>query len=106
MGANAMRRIVTALMIAFAILCNGVAIADCYSDFDCGYGNKCVKASGDINITGVCVRPSDQFGNPKPDYSAPQPQPRKVSGCSFDTDCGIGFSCVKRNGQIYGICVK
>ena len=75
MGANAMRRIVTALMIAFAILCNGVAIADCYSDFDCGYGNKCVKASGDINITGVCVRPSDQFGNPKPDYSAPQSQP-------------------------------
>lgn len=95
-----------ALVILGTILGNGIALASCYSDFDCGYGNKCVKASGDINITGVCVRPSDQFGNPKPDYSAPQPQPQKVRGCSFDTDCDIGFSCLKRNGQIYGICVK
>jgi hypothetical protein len=101
-----MRSVARILTVASTTLCIGVANAGCYSDFDCGYGNKCVKASGDINITGVCVRPSDQFGNPKPDYSAPQPQPQKVRGCSFDTDCGIGFSCLKRNGQIYGICVK
>lgn len=101
-----MRATSMALMMIGALVYNSAAQAECYSDFDCGYGNKCIKASGDVNITGVCVRPSDQFGNPKPDYSTPQPQPQKVRGCSFDTDCGIGFSCLKRNGQIYGICVK
>lgn len=101
-----MRAITTALIIAGATLYNGTAFAACYSDFDCGYGNKCVKASRDINLTGVCVTPSDRFGNGRPDYSAPQPQPLKVSGCSFDTECTIGFSCLKRGGQIHGICVK
>jgi len=85
-----------------ALIRMSVAHAECYSDFNCGYGNKCVKASGDINITGGCIRPSDQFGNPNPDYSAPQ----HVRGCSFDTNFGIGFTCLKRNSQIYGICVK
>jgi len=98
--------VMMALAIVGTILGNGIALASCYNDFECGYGNKCVKASGDINITGVCIRPSDQFGNPKLDYSAPQPAPQKVHGCSFDTDCGLGFSCLKRNGQINGICVK
>ena len=101
-----MRTATMALAIVGAIFYNGVAFAGCYNDFECGYGNKCVKASRDINITGVCVTPSDQFGNARPDYSAPKPEPQKVRGCSFDTDCGIGFSCLKRNGQIYGICVK
>ena len=101
-----MRTVTMGLAIAGAFLCNGAALAGCYNDFECGYGNKCVKASGDINIHGVCVRPSDQFGNPKPDYSAPQSQPQEIRGCSLDTDCGIGFSCLKRNGQLYGICVK
>lgn len=95
-------------LLAFvgAILFVNTAIAACYNDFECGMGNKCVKATGDINVTGVCVKPSDQFGNPRPDYSPPQSEPKKVRGCSFDTDCGIGFSCLKRNGQIYGICIK
>ncbi len=104
--AETMRAISNAVLIAGAILFVGAAYAGCFSDFDCGYGNKCVKASRDINITGVCVTPSDKFGSPRPDYSAPKPEPSKVRGCSFDTDCDIGFSCMKRNGQIYGICVK
>jgi len=80
--------------------------AACYSDFDCGFGNKCVKAAGTYNVTGVCVTPSDQFGNKTYNYSPPQGQPHTVNSCSFDTDCSIGFSCMKRSGQIYGICVK
>lgn len=40
-------------------LTNSVASAACNSDFDCGFGNKCVDASGDINITGICVTPGD-----------------------------------------------
>lgn len=101
-----MSKFIKPLFVIISLLCNGVASAGCYNDFDCGYGNKCVKASGDINITGICVTPTDQFGNQKHDYSAPSTEPRKVRGCSFDTDCDIGFSCLKRDGQIYGVCLK
>lgn len=79
---------------------------DCFSDIDCGIGKRCIKARGDINITGTCVTPSDEFGTPQIDTSTPRSQPTNVAGCSFDTDCPIGFSCMKRSGQIYGICVK
>lgn len=84
----------------------GEATKECYSDIECGVGNKCVKARGDINITGTCVTPSNNFGTPIIDTSTPRSQPRNVAGCSFDTDCPIGFSCMKRDFQIYGICVK
>lgn len=94
------------IIIGIFFLLNGVANAECSSDFNCKYGDKCVKASGDINITGVCVTPSDRFGNPSYKYSTPRSSPQNVRNCSFDTDCSIGFSCMKRSGQIYGICVK
>jgi len=93
-------------MLGGLMLASGSALGACYNDFDCGFGNKCVKASGDVNITGVCVTPSDQYGNRSYDYTPPQSRPQNVGNCSFDTDCGIGFSCMKRSGQIYGICVK
>jgi hypothetical protein len=25
--------------------------------------------------------------------------------CSFDTDCDVGSHCLKRSGQLYGVCV-
>jgi hypothetical protein len=99
-----MTKIIMALVMLLSLI--GNASAGCYSDFDCGFGNQCVKASGDINVTGVCVTPSDKFGRKTYEYSTPQSQPRNVGNCSFDTDCNIGFSCMKRSGQIYGICVK
>lgn len=85
---------------------SGKIYAACYNDVECGIGNRCVKASTDINITGICVTPSDQFGNKIYNYSVPSPQPRNINGCSFDAECSIGFSCLKRLGQIQGICVK
>lgn len=101
-----MKRLLIALVVVMTLANSDVANAACYSDFDCGIGGRCVKARGDINISGVCVTPSDNFGNPQIDTRPPSSQPRNISGCSFDTDCPIGFSCMKRSGQIYGICVK
>lgn len=94
------------LVLIGALLANSAAIAGCISDVECGVGNKCVKASGDINLSGICVTPIDQSGNRDYSYSPSKIQPQEVGGCSFDTDCGVGFSCVKRSGQLYGICVK
>ena len=85
---------------------NGAAYDICNTDLDCGLGNKCVKASRDNNITGVCVTPSDTLGNSRPNYSAPKAKPTNVRGCTVDVECNIGFSCLKRVGQIYGVCVK
>ncbi|MDP2810746.1 MAG: hypothetical protein Q8O34_11415 [Rhodocyclaceae bacterium] len=45
-----MRTVTMALTMAGAILCNGIAFASCNSDFECGYGNKCVKAPGDTTF--------------------------------------------------------
>jgi hypothetical protein len=101
-----MRNIILGLVFLSSMGGFQAVYAACYSDFDCGVGQKCVKAKGDINISGTCVTPSDSFGNPRIDSSPPRSQPRNVPGCSFNTDCEIGFSCVKRSGQLYGICVK
>lgn len=101
-----MKLLVSLVAFVLLLMASQTVYAACYSDFDCGFGKQCVKARDDINITGVCVTPSDDFGNPQINTSTPRSQPRDVKGCSFDTDCSIGFSCMKRSGQIYGICVK
>ena len=93
--------------ILFLVVLMGSSVGlSCYSDFDCGYGNKCVKPSGSINLNGTCVTPSDQFGNATPNYNPPNSQPNVIRGCSWDTDCAIGFSCFKRSGELKGICVR
>lgn len=78
----------------------------CTSDYNCSYGNKCVKASGDYG-QGVCVKPVDSYGNR--DYNVNYgggAGPTTVEGCSYNTDCDIGFSCMKRSGSMRGICMK
>lgn len=79
----------------------------CYSDYQCGYGNVCVKPEGSYSLQGVCITPVDEFGNK--DYGVPMNQefgPRDIEGCSWNTDCEIGFKCLKEAGQLEGICVK
>lgn len=83
----------------------GIVNAACYTDYDCGYGNKCVKSSGDYNVTGVCVSGSNTYGVTPPGYNMGS-NPTIVKSCSFDTDCTYGYSCMKRSGQLTGICVK
>lgn len=79
----------------------------CTSDFDCGYGNKCVQPQGAYGIEGTCVTPTNDYGQPQPDYSStPSVQPHKMMSCQFNTDCNIGYSCIKRDGELYGICMK
>jgi hypothetical protein len=29
-----------------------------------------------------------------------------VDSCQFNTDCGIGYKCLKESGQLYGLCAK
>ena len=82
----------------------------CNSDYDCGYGNKCVKPEGTYSYLGSCVTPTNEYG--QRDYNSSyngwgsNSGPAVVSSCQFNTDCGIGFRCMKEAGQIYGLCSK
>lgn len=94
------------VMMIGLLLAASVSYAGCYSDYDCGYGNKCVKPSGSVAVDGICVTPSNEYGQARPDYGSQAGSPNTVNGCSYDIDCGIRFSCVKRSGELRGICVK
>ena len=82
----------------------------CNTDYECGYGNKCVKASGTSGFQGSCVTPTNEYG--QRDYNASYDNwgssygPKEVSSCQFNTDCSIGYRCFKEAGQIYGLCSK
>jgi hypothetical protein len=77
----------------------------CMSDMQCGFGNQCVKPSDAVGLEGVCVTPTDEYGVPAPSYSM-SPEPHNISGCQFDTDCNPGFSCMKRSGELDGVCLR
>jgi hypothetical protein len=80
--------------------------SQCSSDFDCGIGHVCVKASQQLSFAGTCVTPVNQAGIQQ--YQSPQGAIRSERGCQFDTQCDIamGFRCVIPAGQLYGLCLK
>lgn len=80
----------------------------CYSDTDCGVGNVCVKPQDSYSISGTCITPVDEHGNQDFDIQFEEEGigPREVQGCSFNTDCDVGFKCMKEAGQLDGICVQ
>ncbi|MFQ6002775.1 MAG: hypothetical protein ACE5KJ_03430 [Candidatus Zixiibacteriota bacterium] len=73
---------------------------ECYSNANCDIGERCFKA--DYNITGCCGRPVDKYGV----WQYVPYTTRKIPGCMFNTDCPIGFKCVKQAGQSRGVCIK
>lgn len=76
------------------------------NDFDCGFGNQCVKPTDAVGLEGVCITPTDQNGIKQYNYEAPSPEAHEIPGCQFNTDYDIGFSCFKNSGELYGVCVK
>jgi hypothetical protein len=89
------------LFILIFINLSLISYAECYSDFDCGIGYKCVKSM--YSVSGICMRSVDEFGTPK--YNMPSTDsiyPKTKAGCTFDTDCPIGFRC----DSYYNECVR
>lgn len=73
----------------------------CTSDFDCGYGNTCVKER--FTSGGVCMKSVDNSGRRV--YNTPTADSigvRTSEGCRLNTDCPVGFSC----DETYRACVK
>ena len=79
--------------------------AKCRSDYDCVYGQRCLK--GQFQYDGVCADTVNQYG--VKDYSAPNPGSLGPGGsgqCQFDTQCSVGFRCYKQGYSLYGHCVR
>ena len=80
-----------------------IAYPGCSSDFQCGAGNKCVKAP--LQSQGRCMKAVNKYGvrtfdTPSLDSVGPN---MKISGdCRFDTECPVGFRCHPK----YKACVK
>ena len=72
------------------------AALGCSSDFSCSMGESCVKAP--FKTRGVCMKTVNEYGIKT--YNSPSlgsVGPRmNDSGCSFSTDCPIGFKCDRR----------
>ncbi len=70
-----------------------VVAPSCSSDFDCGFGNVCVKRP--YSFSGFCARAVDDTDTPT--YQAPRgdsigPGQRE---CYFSTECPFGFTCAE-----------
>ncbi len=74
------------------------AVPKCSNDFECDYGNACVKDSGAFQ--GVCAKVTNAYGIPT--YQAPRSDSigPGTGDCSFDTDCGPGWRCQKTSGGL------
>lgn len=77
----------------------------CTSDYSCSYGEACVKAQ--YAASGYCAKKVDSNGIQQ--YTPPSSKSIGIEMgddmCSWNTDCPVGFKCVK-NGGIKGHCMK
>lgn len=76
----------------------------CASDYECLYGWACVKEP--YHSVGTCAQKVDRAGVPT--NTGPDPRslgPGDDSGCLVDTECPVGFRCV-RHESVRGNCMK
>lgn len=82
----------------------------CSFNTDCEPGSRCVKSGG--SLEGICVggmSPGNKNDDaPIKDKDRPVWDIGKSYGntCSFNTDCGPGYMCLKESGSIEGVCIK
>ena len=92
------------VIVTLLVLSSGYAFA-CQFNTDCGVGSTCLKSGG--NIYGYCVgglSPGNS-NDRQPAYNPLDLTGKQGSTCSFNTDCGVGGTCAKSSGSIYGTCL-
>jgi hypothetical protein len=77
------------LTVAFLLF--AVNASACMSDYNCPYGQKCVKAP--YQYHGSCMEVVNRYGQRSFDYRPNGDIDSGQAECRFDTDCDIGFRC-------------
>jgi hypothetical protein len=83
---------------------SAAAPSGCHNDYQCGYGSVCVKPQ--FSIEGTCARAVNAYGTPT--FQPPRADsvmPGSHGDCSFDTQCPVGFKCIK-GSSLTGHCMK
>lgn len=93
------------IVVLTSILWSAVAFP-CSFDTDCDVGAKCVKSG--YGIYGVCVG-GGNYGRGAPrdrgrDYEYDSYGSKRGNSCSFNTECGVGGTCLKAGSSLYGTC--
>lgn len=91
-------------LILTAIAFTSFSAFGCSFDTDCAPGNRCLKNGA--ALYGMCVgglTPGNDYDS-QPVYNPYQAGSQAGNTCSFSTQCGVGESCVKRWGALYGTC--
>jgi len=91
------------LKIASLILIVSVSLFACTSDFNCGYGESCVKET--FSSDGICMKNVNELGTQQ--YKAPDPKSvlpnmNTQGDCSSSSDCPMNF----KYDYKYKVCVR
>ena len=96
------------LIAIIGLLFTSISYGACFNDYNCGYGQRCVKTNA--YGTGLCVKIKNEYGldSIKQNYDnyGRTGNGKVVSGCMFTTDCAYGYTCYKKAGHIRGLCLK
>lgn len=88
------------------IFSGSIANAGCINDFSCDFGEKCLKPEGGVSVEGICAKVVNKFGGQDFNYQKTTDWSAKVKACQSQFDCQFGESCLKKNHEIKGVCVK
>jgi hypothetical protein len=78
----------------------------CKNDFECGFREVCVKQPNTAQLNGVCVESVDEYGNSRNLETTPATNVHEIESCKFTRECKPGFSCIIKEGELSGTCVK
>jgi hypothetical protein len=102
-----MKTTLLALLVALSSSMGLAAGQSCANNYGCLYGEQCVK--GMYQSMGMCFQTVNQYGTRefKPqNVNNNSGVETGTSMCSWDTQCGLGFRCLKRLGEYKGHCFK
>jgi len=73
---------------------------ECYNDYACGYGQRCLKAN--YSASGTCVQVVNKYGTPQattpPRRDSYKVKTPSASDCKHDGHCPGGFRCDLQSG--------
>ena len=93
------------ILVALLLVSSSAYAGTCSSDFNCTYGQKCVKDA--FKIEGTCMDVVNNFKVKQ--FVAPEIDSikMKTSGCTTNYDCESNEQCYKNSSASFrGTCIR